>query len=67
MDKANRVLAQPVPPGLSNSYRARADRGDVLYTTLHYRARGRRWIKEKAQSQQYLTPCEEDALVYFLL
>lgn len=67
MDKASRVLAQPVPPSLSESYRARADRSGVPHTTLHHRARGRRSIEEKAQSQQYLTPCEEDALVHFLL
>lgn len=67
MDKASRVLAQHVPPGLSNSYRARADRGEVPHTTLHHRASGRRSMEEKAQSQQYLTPHEEDALVHFLL
>jgi hypothetical protein len=67
MDKASRVLAQPVPPSLSESYRARADRGGVPHTTLHHRARGRRSIKEKAQGQQYLAPYEEDALVHFLL
>ncbi|KAF2652558.1 DDE-domain-containing protein [Lophiostoma macrostomum CBS 122681] len=62
MDKASRVLAQPVLPGLTNSYRARADRGEVPHTTLHHRACGRRSMEEKAQSQQYLTPHEEDAL-----
>jgi hypothetical protein len=67
MDKASRVLAQPVPRSLSESYRARADRGGVPHTTLHHRARGRRSIEEKAQSQQYLAPYEEDALVHFLL
>jgi hypothetical protein len=66
MDKASRVLAQPVPPSLSESYRARADRGGVSHTTLHHRARGRRSIEIKAQSQQYLAPYEEDALVHFL-
>ncbi|KAF5847260.1 hypothetical protein GGP41_003557 [Bipolaris sorokiniana] len=67
MDAASRVLAQPVPPSLSKSYRARADRGGVPHTTLHHRARGRRSIEEKARSQQYLAPYEEDALVHFLL
>jgi hypothetical protein len=67
MDKASLVLAQPFLPGLSNSYRARADRGEVPHTTLHHRACGCRSIDEKAQSQQYLTPYEEDALVHFLL
>ncbi|KAI5366971.1 hypothetical protein J4E82_010918 [Alternaria postmessia] len=62
MDKASRALAQPVPPSLSDSYRARADRSGVPHTTLHHRARGRRSIEEKAQSQQYLAPYEEDAL-----
>jgi hypothetical protein len=50
MDKASRVLAQPVPPSLSESYRACADRDGVPHTTLHHRARGRRSIEEKAQS-----------------
>jgi hypothetical protein len=67
MDKASCVLAQPVLPSLSESYRARADRSRVPHTTLHHRARGRCLIKEKAQSQQYLAPYEEDALVHFLL
>jgi hypothetical protein len=67
IDKASRALAQPVPPSLSDSYRARADRSGVPYTTLHHRARGRRSIEEKAQSQQYLAPYEEDALVRFLI
>jgi hypothetical protein len=67
IDKASRALVQPVPPSLSDSYRARADRSGVPHTTLHHRARGRRSIEEKAQSQQYLAPYEEDALVRFLL
>jgi hypothetical protein len=48
IDEASRVLAQPVPCSLSELYCARADRGGVPYTTLHYCARGRRLIKEKA-------------------
>ncbi|KAF2623302.1 hypothetical protein BU25DRAFT_181985 [Macroventuria anomochaeta] len=67
MDKASRVLAQAVPPGLYKSYRARAARGKVPHTTIHYRARGRPSIEEKAQSQQYLTLYKEDALVSFLV
>ncbi|CAN9197812.1 unnamed protein product [Alternaria alternata] len=67
IDKASRALVQPLPPSLSDSYRARADRSGVPHTTLHHRARGRRSIEEKAQSQQYLAPYEEDALVRFLL
>jgi hypothetical protein len=67
MDKASRVLAQPVPLSLSKSYCACADCDRVPHTTLHYRARGRRSIEEKAQSQQYLAPYEEDGPVHFLL
>jgi hypothetical protein len=67
MDKASRVLAQPVPPSLSESYCARADRSGVPHTTPHHRARGRRSVEEKAQSQQYIAPYEEDDLVHFLL
>jgi hypothetical protein len=66
IDKASRVLAQPAPPSLSESYRARADRSGVPHSTLHHRARGRRPIEEKAHSQQYLAPYE-DARVHFLL
>ena len=67
MDRATQVLAQGVPPGVPNSYRALADHGNVPRSTLHHRARGRRWIEEKAQSQQYLTLWEEDVVVKFLL
>ena len=48
MDKASRVLAQPVLLGLSDSYRAWADCGEVPHTTLYYRACGRRLMEEKA-------------------
>ncbi|KAF2803748.1 uncharacterized protein BDZ99DRAFT_399006, partial [Mytilinidion resinicola] len=49
------------------SFRAPADHGGVPHTTLHHRERGRRSIEEKAQSQQYLTPSEDKAVVEFLL
>jgi hypothetical protein len=67
MDKAAQVLAQGLPPAVPTSYRALADHGEVPRSTLHARAQGRRSMKEKAQSQQYLSPWEEDALVKFLL
>jgi hypothetical protein len=67
MDRASQVLAQGVPPGVPNSYRALADHGDVPCSTLHHRARGRRSMEEKAQSQQYLTPWKEDVIVKYLL
>jgi hypothetical protein len=67
MDRASQVLAQGVPPGVPKSYRALADHGNVPRSTLHHHARGRRSIEEKAQSQQYLTPWEEDVVVKFLL
>ena len=67
MDRASQVLAQGVPPGVPNSYRALADHGKVPHTTLYHRAHGRRSIEEKAQSQQYLTPSEVKAVISFLL
>src|SRR5271169_4404940 len=67
MDRASQVLAQGVPPGVPRSYRALADHGEVPRSTLHHRAHGRRSIEEKAQSQQYLTPSEDKAVVEFLL
>ncbi|KFY67700.1 hypothetical protein V497_00256 [Pseudogymnoascus sp. VKM F-4516 (FW-969)] len=63
MDRASQALAQGVPPGVPDSYRALADHGNVPRSTLNYRARGRRSIEEKAQSQQYLKPWEEDVVV----
>jgi hypothetical protein len=51
MDRASQVLAQGVPPGVPRSYRALADHGNVPRSTLHHRARGRRSMEEKAQSQ----------------
>ncbi|KAF1963984.1 hypothetical protein BU23DRAFT_395750, partial [Bimuria novae-zelandiae CBS 107.79] len=67
MDKASQVLSQGLPPGVAVSYRALADHGDVPRSTLHSHAHGRRSMEEKARSQQYLHPWEEDALVKFLL
>jgi hypothetical protein len=67
MDRASQVLAQGVPPGVPKSYCALAEHGDVPRSTLQHRACGRRSIEEKAQSQQYLTPWEEDVVVKFLL
>ena len=52
---------------MPDSYRALADHGNVPRATLHHRARGRRSIEEKAQSQQYLAPWEEDVVVKFVL
>jgi hypothetical protein len=62
-----RVFAQGLPPAVPTSYCALADHGEVPRSTLHARAQGRRSMEEKAQSQQYLSPCEEDALLKFLL
>jgi hypothetical protein len=67
MDRASQALAQGVPPGVPRSYRALADHGNVPHSILHHRARGRRSMEEKARSQQYLTPWEEDVLIKYLL
>lgn len=67
MDKASRVLAQALPAGVPRSYRAIADHSGVPHATLHHRARGRRSIESKAQSQQYLAPIEEQVIVEFIL
>jgi hypothetical protein len=63
MDRASQVLAQGVPPSVLRPYRALVDHGNVPHSTLHHRARGRHSMEEKAQSQQYLTPWEEDVLI----
>ena len=46
-DKASQILAQELPPGVRNTYRARAEKGNVSYTTLYYRAHGRCSITDK--------------------
>jgi hypothetical protein len=66
-DRASQALAQGVPPGVPKSFRSLADHSDIPRTTLQHRARGRRSLKEKAQSQQYLYQWEEKALVKFLV
>lgn len=67
MDRASQALAQGIPPGVRNTYRALADHHNVARSTLHDRAHGQRSKEQKAQSQQYLNPCEETAVVNFLL
>ena len=67
MDRASQVLMQGVPPSVPNLYCALADYSNVPCSTLYHCARGRCSIEEKAQSQQYLTPWEEDVVVKYLL
>jgi hypothetical protein len=67
MDRASQALAQGLPTSVPRSFRAIADHTDVPRSTLHARAHGRRSIEAKAQSQQYLTPFEEKAMVDFVL
>lgn len=67
MDKASQALAQGLPTSVPRSYRALADHSSVPRSTLHARARGQQSIEAKAQSQQYLTPFEEKAMIAFIL
>ena len=67
MDKASNALAQRLPVSVPRSFRTIADHTDVPRSTLHARARGRRSLEAKAQSQQYLTPSEEKAMVDLVL
>lgn len=67
MDRASKALAQSLPSSVPRSYRALADHSNVPRSTLHDRAQGQRSIEAKAQSQQYLTPHEEKAMIDFIL
>ena len=67
MNRASQILAQRLPPDVPRTYAALAEHGEVALSTLHHRARGRRSREEKDQSQQYLTPSEEKAVMKFLL
>jgi hypothetical protein len=59
MDRASQALAQRLPTSVPRSFRAIADHIDIPCSTLYARARGRRFMEAKAQSQQYFTPAEE--------
>ncbi|KAF2736999.1 hypothetical protein EJ04DRAFT_414878, partial [Polyplosphaeria fusca] len=67
MDRASQVLAQGLPPDVSQTWAALAEHGNVPLHTLYYRAHGRPSMGEKAQRQQYLTPEEEKGFVAILL
>jgi hypothetical protein len=67
MDRASQALAEGLLPDVPKTYAALAEYSDVPLSTLHHRARGRCSKEQKAASQQYLTPQEEQALVKFLL
>jgi hypothetical protein len=67
IDKASQAPAKGLPTGVPTSFRAFADHSGVPCSTLYHRARGRQSIQAKAQSQQYLAPFEEKAVVQFIL
>ncbi|GIZ48193.1 hypothetical protein CKM354_001126400 [Cercospora kikuchii] len=67
MDKASLALAEDACSGVERSFRARSQHTNIPRTTLQHRARGRPSLKAKAESQQYLDPWEEKALVAFLV
>jgi hypothetical protein len=67
MDRASQALAHEFSANTKKTYDAVSERSDVPLTTLYHRDRGRQSREEHAQSQQYLTPHEEKAMVGFLL
>jgi hypothetical protein len=67
MDRASQALAEVFSEGEPAPYRAVSEKSSVPRSTLHRRKHGGASIEVKAQSQQYLTPDEEKAMVKFLL
>ena len=67
MDRASQVLTQGVPLGVPRLYCALTDHGNVPCATLYYHAHRQRSKEKKTQSQQYLTPWEEDVVIKYLL
>lgn len=67
MDRASQALARDLPADVKKTYAALSARSEVPLATLYHRDHGRRSREEHAQSQQYLTPDEEKAMVRFLL
>jgi hypothetical protein len=66
-DRASRALAENDLPGEPRMYDAISKRSAVPISTLNHRALGRPSIEAKAQSQLYLKPPEEEALVKHLI
>ncbi|TVY17574.1 hypothetical protein LARI1_G004946 [Lachnellula arida] len=57
MDRASRVLAQGVPPSVPKSYRAIADHhGNISYSTLYHRDRGRPRGKRRPKGNNTSNP-----------
>jgi hypothetical protein len=67
MDRASQALAEVFSAGEFALYRAISEKCSVPSSTLYRRRHGGASMEFKAQSQQYLTPDEEKALVRFLL
>ena len=67
MDIASRVLVEPLPNGIPDTFTARAAHFNVPLATLYARASGRPSREAKAANQQYLYPYEEKAVSDFLI
>jgi hypothetical protein len=68
MEPDSQVLAQTDPIDVPADWASLVEtEEEIPYHTRYYRKRGRPSMKDKAQSQQYLTPPEEKALVAFIL
>ncbi|KAF2177634.1 hypothetical protein K469DRAFT_602423 [Zopfia rhizophila CBS 207.26] len=67
MDPASIALSEGREPNEPRTYTALSERHNVSHTTLWNRAHGLPSIREKAESQQYLTPTEEKALARYLI
>ena len=65
-DRASKALAEASLPGEPRTYDATSKRSRVPLATLYHRAHGRPSREEKAKSQQYLTPPEENAFEKYL-
>ena len=60
IEPVSQVLAQtdPIEVSVDRAFLVETEE-EIAYHTHHYRKRGRPLTKEKAQSQQYLTPPKE--------
>jgi hypothetical protein len=67
MERVSQALTQEIPHEVRDTLRGRAEHFDVRRSTLHDRKHGRPSKKKKAQDEQYLTPCEEKAIVNIVL
>ena len=67
MNRVSQILTQDVFVDMFKWYRALTDHDEVFHSIFHHRARERRSLKQKFESQQYLILWKKKVFIKFLL